>query len=136
MKTREPADVLGATRATTKRSSPHDTIAIREPRTNSSFAMWIERVWSDDGRCAKGINTFFGYIHGSCNHEAWEFGPTNHVENVWSALKGFIRRTYHHYHNRWLPLPLREFEARWNTPELFLSPLYYLQICLVAVPSR
>ena len=93
-------------------------------------------IWTDGAKCYEGINTFFGYIHGSCNHDAWEFGPTNHIENVWSALKGFIRRTYHHYHNRWLSWLLREFEARWNAPELFLSPLYFLKTCLVAVPGR
>ncbi|MBU1348680.1 IS1595 family transposase [Patescibacteria group bacterium] len=93
-------------------------------------------VWTDGAMCYEGINEFFGYIHGSCNHSAWEFGPTNHIENVWSVLKGFIRRTYHHFHKEWLPMLLREFEARWNTPNLFISPLFYLRTCLVAVPTR
>ena len=93
-------------------------------------------VWTDGAMCYEGISEFFGYTHGFCNHGAWEFGPTNHIENVWSALKGFIRRTYHHYHKEWLPNLLREFEARWNTPDLFISPLSYLRTCLVAVPAR
>jgi IS1 family transposase len=93
-------------------------------------------VCTDGAMCYEGINDYFGYLHSWCDHGSWNFGPTNHIENVWSALKGFIRRTYHHYHNKWLPLLLREFEARWNTPELFLSPLFYLRTCLVAVPTR
>lgn len=93
-------------------------------------------VWMDGAGCYEGINNFFGYTHGSCNHSVWEFGPTNHIECVWSALKGFIRRTYHHFHKEWLPLLLREFEARWNTPNLFISPLFFLRSCLVAVPTH
>jgi len=39
-------------------------------------------------------------------------------------LKRFIRRTWHHFRNRyWLPWLLREFEARFNAPEMFNSPL-------------
>jgi hypothetical protein len=93
-------------------------------------------VWTDGAMCYEGINAFFGYLHGRCNYDAWEFGPTNHVENVWSVLKGFIRRTFHRYHKEWLLQLLREFEARWNTPELFISPLFYLRAYLVAVPTR
>jgi hypothetical protein len=112
----------------------------REQGTTDQFLLdHVEHgsmVWTDGAPCYEGINAFFGYLHGTCIHETWDFGPTNHIENVWSALKGFIRRTYHHYHKEWLPMLLREFEARWNTPELFLSPLFYLRTCLVAVPTR
>jgi len=106
-----------------------DTFLLRHVRKSSM-------VWTDGAGCYEGINAFFGYLHGSCNHSVWEFGPTNHIENVWSALKGFIRRTYHHFHKEWLPMLLREFEARWNTPELFYSPLTFLKTCLVVVPTR
>ncbi len=92
-------------------------------------------VWTDSAQCYEGIYEFFGYIHGSCNHSVFEFGPTNHAECIWSALKRFIRRTYHHFHKEWLPQLLREFEARWNAPRLFISPLSYLKTCLVAVPA-
>lgn len=106
-----------------------DTFLLKHVDTSSM-------VWTDGAMCYEGINQFFGYLHGRCDHGAWEFGPTNHIENVWSVLKGFIRRTYHHFHKEWLPQLLREFEARWNTPDLFRSPLYFLRTCLVAVPTR
>ncbi len=92
-------------------------------------------VWTDSASCYDGINRFFGYLHGTCNHGGGHFGPTNHIENVWSVFKTFIRRTYHHFHKEWLPMLLREFEARWNTPTMFFSPLFYLRTSLTAVPS-
>jgi len=93
-------------------------------------------VCTDSAMCYEGIDSFFGYKRIVCNHSAWVFGPTNLIENTWSRLKGLIRRTYHHYHKEWLPKLLREFEARINAPELFISPLNYLETCLVVVPRR
>ena len=92
-------------------------------------------VATDSASCYEGIDAFFGYRHDVCNHSQFHFGPTNHIESIWSALKRFIRRTYHHYHRYWLPALLREFEARINAPRTFLSPLTYLQACLAVVPS-
>jgi len=93
-------------------------------------------VATDDAMCYEGIDAFFGYTHITCNHSKYVFGPTNHIENVWSRFKRFIRRTWHHYRKEWLPQLLREFEARINTPELFLSPLHYLENSLAVVPTR
>jgi len=94
-------------------------------------------VCTDGAQFYEGIDSFFGYQHVTCNHSEFHFGPTNLAECIWSMLKRFIRRTWHHFRNRhWLPTFLREFEARFNAPELFDSPLTYLQTCLAAVPSR
>lgn len=93
-------------------------------------------VFTDSAGCYRGIDRFFGYEHVTCNHSKFVFGPTNLIENIWSRFKRFIVRTYHHIHKKWLPLLLREFEARINTPELFESPLSFLQLSLYAVPSR
>jgi len=93
-------------------------------------------VATDEAYCYQGIDTFFGYPHVTCNHSRFVFGETNRIEAVWSALKRFIRRTYDHIHPDWLPDILREFEARANAPELFVSPLTFLENSLVAVPTR
>lgn len=93
-------------------------------------------VATDEAGCYKGIDAFFGYRHVTCNHSKFVFGETNRIEAVWSALKRFIRRTQDHVRKEWLPDILREFEARANAPELFLSPLTFLENSLVAVPSR
>jgi transposase-like protein len=92
-------------------------------------------IATDSATCYDGIDTFFGFQREVCNHSQFHFGPTNHIESVWSALKRFIRRTYHHYHKYWLPALLREFEARINAPRMFESPLTFLQTCLTVVPS-
>lgn len=93
-------------------------------------------VATDEAHCYRGIDAFFGYRHVTCNHSKFVFGETNRIESVWSALKRFIRRTQDHVRKEWLPDLLREFEARANTPEIFESPLSFLENSLVAVPSR
>lgn len=93
-------------------------------------------VFTDSAWCYEGIDSFFGYEHITCNHSAFVFGPTNLIENMWSRFKRFIIRTYHHIHKKWLPKLVREFEARINEPEIFLSPLTFLQNSLCVVPTR
>lgn len=93
-------------------------------------------VCTDSAMCYEGIDSFFGYTHITCNHSKYVFGPTNIIESVWSRLKRFIMRTYHQYRKEWLPQLLREFEARINAPELFVSPLTFLENSLLVVPTR
>lgn len=110
----------------------------REQETTDRFLLkhvaTTSTVATDGAMCYEGIDEFFGYRHVECNHSEYIFGPTNHIENVWSRMKRMIRRTYHHLHREWLPSFLREFEARINAPELFTSPNVYLSNCLVTVP--
>jgi transposase-like protein len=113
----------------------------REQGTTDRFILrYIDRrdtsIFTDCAPCYEGIDAFFGYEHFTCNHSQYVFGPTNLIENIWSRVRRFIIRIYHHFHKKWLPLLLREFEARINNPELFESPLSFLQISLYAVPSR
>lgn len=93
-------------------------------------------VYTDGWEGYRGIDAFFGYRHSAHIHDHGDFGPTNHAENLWSRLKGFIRRTWHHAWREHLPGLLREFEARINSPGTFASPLAFLETCLYAVPSR
>lgn len=92
-------------------------------------------VYHDGWEGYHGIDNFFGYAHQSCIHDIGDFGPTNHIENIWSRLKRFITRTWDHSWKKHLPEILREFEARINTPQLFKNPLNYLEICLTIVPT-
>lgn len=91
-------------------------------------------VFHDGWEGYHGIDAFFGYQHSRHIHDKGDFGPTNHIENIWSRLKRFITRTWDHSWKEHLPQILREFEARINAPELFNSPLQYLQTCLVLAP--
>jgi transposase-like protein len=92
-------------------------------------------VYHDGWEGYQGIDTFFGFRHSTHIHDKGDFGPTNHIENIWSRLKRFITRTWDHTWKRHLPTLLREFEARINSPELFENPSNYLQICLTPVPT-
>jgi len=94
----------------------------------------VSFVFHDGWEGYHGIDCFFGYKHSTHIHDKGDFGPTNHIENIWSRLKRFITRTWDHSWKEHLPQILREFEARINTPELFDSPLHYLQTCLVLAP--
>jgi len=91
-------------------------------------------VFHDGWEGYRGIDAFFGYRHSFHIHDQGDFGPTNHIENVWSRLKRFITRTWDHSWKEHLPRILREFEARINAPEMFENPLTYLHICLTLVP--
>lgn len=129
--------VLGAYERHTKRVVLQRTHDRAQGTTDRFLLKHIDTssiVYTDSAHCYHGIDSFFGYIHRRCNHAEGYFGPTNHIEAVWSKLKRYIRRTYHHYHTKHLPLLLREFEARINIPHLFTSPSVYLSNSLTPVP--
>lgn len=92
-------------------------------------------VFTDGAAGYRGIDTFFGYEHVTCNHSKWVFGPTNMAENLWSRLDRHITRVYHQVRAKWLPLLVRELEARINDPELFYSPEAFLKNSLGLVPT-
>ena len=91
-------------------------------------------VCSDGAPCYAGIDSFFGYRHTVCNHSEFVFGPTNRIEAVWSSLKRFLRRTVGRPTCCDLTETLREFEWRKNHPEIFESPLTFLEMFLNPVP--
>jgi transposase-like protein len=98
-------------------------------------AMGGSTVCTDSAQCYVGIKGFFGYRHVACNHSKFVFGPTNRIEATWSRLKRFLRRTVGRPTASDLPETLREFEARINHPEMFESPLTFLEFFLNPVPS-
>jgi len=83
-------------------------------------------VFTDCFSSYHGIDHFFGYVHKTCNHSKYVFGPTNHIEATWSSMKRYIRRTWQQIRAWLLPYFIKEFEARINEPELFKSPKNYL----------
>ena len=116
-----------------ERESKHIALKVSTNRTQETTDRFILKhinktsiVYTDAWGGYEGIDEFFGYKHETCNHSDYVFGPTNHIESVWSALKRFIRRTYQQVRAYWLPQLIREFEARHNEPELFQSPINYL----------
>lgn len=74
---------------------------------------------------------FLGYEHEDCNHEKGIFGPTNHIENLWSVMKRQIRHIYNNLSFSYQDLSniLKEYELRHNRPELFYNVDNYLFYC-------
>lgn len=110
-------------------------IADREQDTLEAFL--LAQVSTSSQVCTDGWSSyqdiqFYGYDHWTCNHSKYEFGLTNVIESVWSAAKRQLRRMYGKLNNhRYLETFMREWEARYNFPELFKNPTDYLQVCLV-----
>jgi len=67
-------------------------------------------------------------------HSKWEFEVTSEIEGMFGVLRTFIRRMYHHVTPEYLPELVGEFSLRFSQPELFASPLSYLQNTLPSVP--
>lgn len=70
-----------------------------------------------------------GYEWLACNHSTGFFGPTNHIENLWSVIKRALRYIYRGltFNLNDLGLILREYENRYNNPDLFYSVDSYLK---------
>ena len=70
-----------------------------------------------------------GYEWLACNHSKGFFGPTNHIENLCSVIKRTLRYVYRDlsFNLNDLALILREFENRYNNPDLFYNVDSYLK---------
>lgn len=70
-----------------------------------------------------------GYDHERCDHDNFYFGPTNHIENLWSVIKRALRHIYRDltFKIKDLNLILREWENRYNNPDLFYNVDNYLK---------
>lgn len=72
-----------------------------------------------------------GYEHEDCNHERGIFGPTNHIENLWSVIKRHMRRVHSNLSFSYADFYylLREHQLRHNQPELFYNVDNYIFAC-------
>lgn len=79
----------------------------------------------------KGYNELplLGYKWSACDHSVGYFGPTNHIENLWSVIKRSLRYIYRDltFNLKDLELVLREWENRYNNPDLFYNEDNYLK---------
>jgi len=82
-----------------------------------------------------GINRFWQVKHKKDIHKKWEFGLTSEIEGIFGNLRTFIRRMYHHSTPEYLPEYVSEFCIRFSSPEIFISPLTYLENSISLVPT-
>ena len=93
------------------------------------------RLQTDGASIYRRIERSWPVTHRTDIHRKFEFGLTSEIEGLFGNLRTFIRRMYHHSTAEYLPEYVGEFCARFCHPEIFDSPLTYLQKTLVPVPS-
>lgn len=89
---------------------------------------------TDGAGIYRGIEQWWQVRHKRDIHAKWEFGLTSEIEGLFGNLRTFIRRMYHHVTPAYLPEYVSEFCLRFSSPEIFDSPLTYLEKSLPPVP--
>lgn len=92
------------------------------------------RLYTDGAAIYKGIGRWWPVRHKYELHAKWEFSKTSEIEGLFGNLRTFIRRMYHHVTSDKMPEYVREFSARFSSPELFENPSNYLQKSLTLAP--
>jgi len=94
----------------------------------------MSQLNTDGASIYKGIDNWWPVDHQRDIHKKWEFGKTAEIEGMFGCLRTFIRRMYHHVTPEYLPEIVAEFAARFAHPEMFNSPVTYLQKVMILVP--
>jgi len=89
---------------------------------------------TDGAGIYRGIDNWWQVRHSTDIHRKWEFGKTSEIEGMFGCLRTFIRRMYHHVTPEYLPEIVSEFCIRFSLPEIFDSPLNYLEKSIHTVP--
>lgn len=92
------------------------------------------RLQTDGSSIYRGIEHWWQVRHKKEIHAKWEFSLTAEIEGLFGNLRTFIRRMYHHVTPEYLPEIVAEFSLRFSQPEIFNSPLSYLEKSICPVP--
>lgn len=92
------------------------------------------RLYTDGAGIYRNIHQRWQVRHRQDIHRKWEFELTSEIEGMFGNLRTFIRRMYHHVTPEYLPELVAEFSLRFSHPEIFESPLSYLQNTIKPVP--
>lgn len=91
---------------------------------------WVQpnsQLQTDGASIYKGVEQWWQVRHKKDIHRKWEFELTSEIEGLFGNLRTFIRRMYHHATPEYLPEYVSEFCLRFSSPEIFYSPLTYLE---------
>jgi len=89
---------------------------------------------TDGAAIYKGIEQYWPVTRAVDIHKKFEFGHTSEQEGMFGVMRTFIRRMYHHTTADYAPDYIGEFCVRFSSPELFDSPLLFLEKTLKLVP--
>ena len=90
---------------------------------------------TDGAGIYRSIDQWWQIRHKKDIHKNFEFRLTSEIEGMFGNLRTFIRRMYHHVTPEYLPEIVAEFSVRFSQPEIFNSPLNYLEKSLRPVPT-
>jgi hypothetical protein len=92
------------------------------------------QLCTDGAMIYRGIEKWWPVRHNVDIHAKWQFGKTSEIEGVFGIMRTFIRRMYHHVPSESMPEYVREFCARFSSPEIFENPIIFLKKTLILVP--
>ena len=92
------------------------------------------RLQTDGGGIYQAIDQWWPVEHRKDIHSKWEFSLTSEIEGMFGNFRTFIRRMYHHVSQEKFPEYVREFCARFSSPEIFGSPNEFLAKTISCVP--
>jgi len=92
------------------------------------------KLRTDGSSIYSNIHNWWPVRHQRDIHKKFEFGYTSEIEGMFGNLRTFIRRMYHHTTPEKFPEIVGEFCYRFSSPEIFNSPLNYLEKSLTLVP--
>lgn len=92
------------------------------------------RLQTDGSGIYRGIDQWWPVVHTKDIHAKWEFELTAEIEGMFGVFRTFIRRMYHHVSQEKFAEYVREFCARFSSPELFISPSHFLAKTIRPVP--
>jgi hypothetical protein len=88
-------------------------------------------VRTDGAGYYRAIHQWWPVRHQIDIHRKFEFEHTSEIEGMFGVLRTFIRRMYHHTTSKYLPEYVSEFCVRFSSPEIFSSPLSYMEKTLI-----
>ena len=92
------------------------------------------QLHTDGAGIYRGITNWWQVRHRKDIHKKLEFSLTSEIEGMFGNLRTFIRRMYHHVTPEYLPELVAEFSVRFSHPEIFDSPLTFLEKSISSVP--
>ena len=92
------------------------------------------KLCTDGAAIYRNIDRWWPVRHETDIHKRFEFGKTSEIEGMFGNFRTFVRRMYHHATAPKIEEYVREFSARFSSPELFENPNTYLQKSLTLVP--
>lgn len=98
------------------------------------FVQPKSQLQTDGAGIYRSIDKWWQIKHKKDIHRKWEFGLTSEIEGLFGNLRTFIRRMYHHVTPEYLPELVAEFSLRFSHPEIFDSPLTFLEKSFSSVP--